>query len=103
MLERERHAFQRRAHVARIFDPPVEHLHADCHQSAPPSVGSGSSRPRSYRARSYRAERSFSMLRLSSREYAGLINRPRSIRPKMMPMRMMFATNIAPANFQLVG
>ena len=48
MLERERHAFQRRAHVARLLDRPLEHLDADGHQSAPP-FGSCGREPRSVR------------------------------------------------------
>ena len=50
MLERERHALERGAHVARLRDRALEHLHADGHQSAPPSVVAGSRRTRSYRA-----------------------------------------------------
>src|SRR5205085_5198922 len=61
--QREAHAFERRAHVTGLRDRPLEHLRSDGHQSASPSLVAGSKR-----ARSNRARRSLSRLRLSRRE-----------------------------------
>src|SRR5262245_41863677 len=96
--QRERHAFERRAHVARFPDRSFENLHADGHQSAPPSVAAGVRR-----SRSNRAARSLSRLRLSSREYAGLMRRPRSIKPNNIAARTRFTPSIVTANFHDSG
>src|SRR5215467_3311564 len=77
MLERERHALERGAHVARLLDRTLEHFDADGHQSAPPSVVAALAAARRA-GRSYRARRSLSRSRRSSREYAVLMRRPRS-------------------------
>src|SRR4051794_16438925 len=98
MLEGERHALERRAHVAGLLDRTLEHLHADGHQSAPPSLVAGSNR-----ARSYRARWSFWRLRLSRREYAGLMSRPRSMKPNTIATSTRLSTSIATANCHDAG
>src|SRR5438105_9500564 len=90
MLQRQRHATQRRADVARLRDRAVDHLHANSHQSRAPAVVK--------RVRSSAACRSFSRFRRSSREYAGLTMRPRSMIRNTTSTNTMFSASTAAPN-----